>query len=272
MKNTRINFKNGMLASDLYVPTLNQMGYMSPSLDEIQMAFIEHCEKNKSGLFLDIGCGFGVATLPVIEKGCRIIACDLEQGHLDVLLERVPEEKRALLMVRSGHFPNTLTFPDNSFDGINLSMVLHFLSPETIEKAFRNLFLCLKEGGRLFMTTSSPYQGVLSPFIPIYENKRAHKEEWPGYIPDIAEYVPQRAPLLPKRNIVFCIHELNRLALKFGFHIIASTFFSRIGMPDDLRLDGREYSGLICEKPVASSRVLLEKNKESPPIQAANII
>lgn len=80
-------------------------------------------------------------------------------------------------------------------------------------------------------------------------------------------------PLLMRfKWLLWSIAGRTSLALRFGFHAIASTFFSRAGMPDDLRLDGREYSGLICEKPVASSVFFLEKNKESPPIQAANII
>ncbi len=257
-------------SSSPYIPTLNCMGYMSPTLDEIQMAFVEHCGNNKSGLFLDIGCGFGVATLPVLNKGCQVIACDLEEKHLTILKEKLPEKQLSLLTLMKGHFPGEIVFPENTFDGINFSMVLHFLSPQAIEKALREIFICLKQGGRLFMTTSSPYQRVLSAFIPIYEQKRS-VEEWPGYIDDIAKYVPHRAHLLPKKNIVFCIYELNRLVSKFGFQIRETAFFSRDGIPSDLSLDGREYSGIICEKPRDSSSVFLEKSKERLPIHAANI-
>src|ERR1700722_10082257 len=163
-----------------YIPTLNRMGYMSPILDIIQMAFVKHCQNNRFGNFLDIGCGFGVATLPVINEGCRIIACDLEERHLEILKERIPKDKLPLLTPIKGHFPNEVIFPEHYFDGINLSMVLHFLPPQTIEKAFKEIFTCLKEGGRLFITTSSPYQRALSSFAFIYEKKRFF-EEWPGY-------------------------------------------------------------------------------------------
>jgi SAM-dependent methyltransferase len=249
------------------------MGYMSPALDEIQQAFVDHCDYKKYGRFLDIGCGFGIATLPVIQKKRRIVACDLDQRHLDVLMQDVPQEKRVFVTPRAGHFPETIVFPENTFEGINLSMVIHFLSPQSINMAFKNLFVCLKKGGLLFITTSSPYQGVLSSFISTYESKKTqYRDEWPGYIENIADYVPHRAPLLPKRNIVFCPHELSRLAAKFGFHVVDSISFSRESIPDDLRLDGREYSGLICEKPSSTAFVFLEKNKEKLPTQAANII
>lgn len=260
-----------MFGINSYIPTLNRMGYMSPSLDKVQMAFVNYCEDNPSGLFLDIGCGFGIATLAVVEKKRHIIACDLDQRHLDILISRVPKKKKQFLKTRVGHFPNTLLFQDNAFEAINLSMVLHFLPPETIEKTFRSLFFYLKEGGRLFITTSSPYQRVLSSFVSTYERKRS-VEEWPGHIQDIAQYVPHRAHLLPKGNIVFCIHELRRLALKFGFHVLDSTFFSREEIPPDLKLDGREYSGLICEKLLKSPLLSLEKTNERLPIHAANII
>jgi SAM-dependent methyltransferase len=265
-----MNLARKIFCPSQYTPTLNCMGYMSPKLDQIQMAFVEHSKNNKFGLFLDIGCGFGIATLPVINNGRQIIACDLEERHLEILKQEIPEEKLPFLTLIKGHFPHEIVFPSNAFDGINLSMVLHFLSPETIEKALKEIFICLKKGGRLYMTTSSPYQRVLSPFIPIYEQRRS-VEEWPGYIDDIAKYVPHRAHLLPKRNIVFCKAELVRLVSKFGFQVQTATFFSREGMPLDLSLDGREYSGIICEKPRDSSFVFLEKNKERPPILAANI-
>jgi len=260
-----------MLSSSQYIPTLNRMGYMSSSLDEIQAAFVEHCATRPSGLFLDIGCGFGIATLPVIDKRCRIIACDLEEKHLDILEKSVPKQKRSFLTLSKGHFPNTITFPENYFDGINLSMVLHFLPSHTIEKALKEIFLSLKPGGQLFMTTSSPYQRALSPLIPIYEKKR-FVDEWPGYIKDVSKYVPHRAHLLPKENIVFCINELTRLILKFDFYPLKTTSFSREGIPSDLSLDGREYSGIICEKPREFVSLFRQKNKESTPMQTANII
>lgn len=268
MTHLKINFNKKPIAVDQYTPTLNRMGYMSPSLDQTQESFVNYCLANPSGLFLDIGCGYGVATLPVVEKGCQIVACDLEPRHLDVLTKSVPKEKLSLLTLITGHFPNNITFPENHFDGINFSMVLHFFSPHIIERVFQEIFFCLKPGGRLFLTTSSPYQRVLVPFIPIYEKKRLY-DPWPGYIADIGYYVPHRAPLLPKENVVFCIHELRRLALKFNFHVIDAAFFSREGIPEDLSLDGREYSGLICEKPKETS--FLEKNKESIPRPAAHI-
>lgn len=254
-----------------YVPTLNRMGYMSPSLDDIQKSFVKHCENNSSGHFLDIGCGYGIATLPAILKGCHVIACDLEQRHLNVLKEQIPADKRFLLTLIKGHFANEIVFPEDSFDGINLSMVLHFLSPQTIKRVLKNIFLALKEEGKLFITTSSPYQGVLSSFAPIYD-KRKGLDEWPGYIEDIAQYVPHRALLLPKENIVFCPTELSRLLSKFGFHVLKATFFSREGIPSDLKSDGREYSGVICEKPKTSSLFFLEKNSATIPTVAANKI
>jgi SAM-dependent methyltransferase len=255
-------------ASDQYLPTLNGMGYMSPSLDIIQATFVEDC--NSDGLFLDIGCGFGVATLPVVEKQCHITACDLEKKHLDFLKEHVPLEKRSFLTLVKGHFPDQVQFPPNTFKAINFSMVLHFLSFEAIEKAFKALFLSLIPGGKLYLTTSSPYQGPLTRFAPLYD-KRRKVMEWPGYIPNIAEYVPERAHSLPKENIVFCIYELERLATKFGFQVIESTFFTRDEIPQDLKLDGREYSGIICEKPRDVSSLFLEKKRERNPTQAATI-
>ncbi len=245
------------------------MGYMSPSLDIFQDQFVQHCEQNPSGDYLDIGCGYGVATIPLVLKGCKVLACDLEKGHLNFLKNQIPKDKRKLLTLKKGHFPDEIQFQMNSFDGINVSMVLHFLSTSQIEKALEHLFYALKPGGKLFITTSSPYQRTLSKFSAQYE-KRKKLMDWPGYIDDISTYVPQRAHLLPKENIVFCPDELEKLLTKFGFRVVQATFFSRDPMPPDLAFDGREYSGIIGEKPLSSSLDFLEKYKEPNPTTAAN--
>src|SRR5260221_6684621 len=119
-----------ILAKNKYIPTLNRMGFMSPALDEIQSAFVNYCKNKRSGNFLDIGCGFGVATLPVIKNGCHITACDLEGKHLEVLRRNVPEGKSSFLTLIQGHFPNEVNFPAEYFDGIYLSMDLHFIPPQ----------------------------------------------------------------------------------------------------------------------------------------------
>ncbi|MBX9786384.1 MAG: class I SAM-dependent methyltransferase, partial [Alphaproteobacteria bacterium] len=137
-----------------YLPTFNNMGYMSPSLDQIQLAFVNQSKRNPNGRFLDIGCGFGVATLPLINEGCHVIACDLDERHLKVLKGGIPTEKKSLITLKQGHFPNEICLPENSVDYVNLSMVLHFLPPPIIRKMFTTIFKVLKGGGKLFLTTS----------------------------------------------------------------------------------------------------------------------
>src|SRR3990167_6546592 len=91
--------------------------------------------------------GYKLETLPAPEKWCEIIACDVEPEHLEVLKECVPIEKLSLLTLKAAHFPDNLTFPENYFDGINFSMVLHFYRPHQIEKVFQEIFFSLKPGG-----------------------------------------------------------------------------------------------------------------------------
>ena len=65
------------------------MGVYASSLEYvIQKAFVENCIKNKQGQFANIGCGFGVATIPALNEGCRVIACDLEKRSLEVLKKK----------------------------------------------------------------------------------------------------------------------------------------------------------------------------------------
>lgn len=128
-----------------YVPTFNNMGYMSPTLDPIQSLFVETCLKDPDGRFLDIGCGFGVATLPLVNAGCYGIACDLDQRHLEVLKSRIPKEKQSHVTFMSGYFPKEICLQDESIDNVNFSMVLHFLPPPYDTESFYSHFSKLEK-------------------------------------------------------------------------------------------------------------------------------
>ena len=55
-----------------------------------------------------------------------------------------------------GRFPQ-FDLPANSLQGILLSQVAHYLSPEEIESGFRNAHLWLKPSGKLVLMAMSPY-------------------------------------------------------------------------------------------------------------------
>ena len=61
------------------IPTLNQRGFMSATIDEYSKKFVEYAATTSDEV-LDIGCAYGVATLAALEKGARVLAVDIDPG------------------------------------------------------------------------------------------------------------------------------------------------------------------------------------------------
>ncbi len=231
-----------------FVHTLNNMGYMAEDLDVVQAAFVDFCRNHPDGMHLDIGATFGVATLPVLRAGCRVVSCDLDERHLDVIRQEAPADLLPHLTLKKGHFPKTLRFEPNTFDAILLGMVLHFVPPAEMGEMLWHLREILTEKGRVFVTVSSPYHHPLQSFLPLYEKRRKAGEPWPGHIPDISVYVPHRKGELPAENTVFCPDALKDLFQRHGFSVLQSFSFTRENLPPDLLGDEREYTGLIATR------------------------
>src|SRR3990167_10702668 len=137
------------------IRTLNKMGSMFFDTDPAYIAFLEHIKQTK-GYFADIGTAYGYSTLEALKRGGRIIAVDLEKRHLDVLLQDCLPLYKPRLETICGHFPNNVELPKNSLDGILLSRILIFLTPDEITSAFAKAYDALKSGGLLYIVNPSP--------------------------------------------------------------------------------------------------------------------
>ena len=74
------------------VATLNGTGFMFEVRDRFADAFIADAGRlGQAGLpSLEVGCAYGVATLPALEAGALITASDLDPRHLAILRDKVP--------------------------------------------------------------------------------------------------------------------------------------------------------------------------------------
>src|SRR5439155_3344604 len=87
------------------------------------------------------------------------------------------------LRTRKGDF-NTVALPAGAFGTILAANVMHFMDPAALEATCRKMFNLLAPGGKVFVISKSPYQAPLRNFIPVYEQRKASGEKWPGFIPD----------------------------------------------------------------------------------------
>ena len=73
---------------------------------------------------IDVGAGTGRFTIPLLERGAEVTACDASQQMLDVLREKTENPKLRIVVVDS----HRLEFPDQSFDcAVSFRMLLHVI-------------------------------------------------------------------------------------------------------------------------------------------------
>ena len=234
-----------------FIPTLNQMGFMTSNLDSFSEEFITFSSSSWAGssnLSLEIGAAYGVAALKALEKGAHIIANDLHQDHLTLLQDKVPQNLKKNLTLLPGSFPEDIELKDNSLKSILICRVIHFFNEEKLKNSIQKFFNALETGGKIFVITETPYLKNFLSFVPIFEKRKAEGHPLPGFVEDVMKIDPIRGQYLPKEMMVFDKDILSRIFGSFGFHIEKCEEFARPEFPEDLRFDGRESVGLIAEK------------------------
>ena len=232
------------------VVTLNRMGRATRDLTEYSREFVAFAPL-APGPVLDIGAGFGVAALSAATAGASVIANDVDERHLRIIIEQASiAGVGERLVTRLGRFPTDLHIPSQSLGAIHASQVLHFLSGRDLMIGAALMFDWLQPGGKVFSITGTPYVKTLEQFIPVYEARKRAGVTWPGVIDNVHEYsshptideLPDYVHFLDHKTVV-------RPFAAAGFVIERVEMYKRKGIPDYLKYDGRENVGLIARKP-----------------------
>ena len=233
-------------------PTLNGTGFMFKNLDEYGEDFIQFAGQTEDRV-LDLGCAYGVVTIAALEAGGTVTACDLDQRHLDILLEKTPEKFHPRLERVTGRLPN-IDFEPESFSAIICSRVLHFLDGSAIDASVRNMHNWLKPGGRLYLIADTPY-GIWRKLIPIFEEKKRSGERWPGLMIGLENYLPyarsNRSMDGPPFMNLLDPEILERICVEAGFKVQRSSYIDRADFGELGRMDGRENAGILAHKRAA---------------------
>lgn len=99
---------------------------------------------------LDIGCGAGVLASWLVERGARVTGVDGSAGMLELARRRLGDR----VELRRLDLAQPLDLPDESYDLVSASLVLHYL--EDWDSVLRSLWRVLRPGGRLIFSTGNP--------------------------------------------------------------------------------------------------------------------
>lgn len=228
--------------------TLNKMGYMNLDPDWIQIQFFEFLPQAK-GPGLDIGCAYGVVTLEALKRGYSMIAVDMEKGHLDVVQSEAKKngwEKN--LNCICARFPEGVDLSANSVGAVMLSKLIHFLKGRELEEGFKKIHHWLKPGGKVIMSSMTPFWKTQVDLLPEYQRRKAAGEKWPGEVK-----VPEKLHALFTGTLPLEMHMLEAEILErelrnIGFRIDLAQD-QPLDVPDDrMGLDGREVAVVIASK------------------------
>jgi SAM-dependent methyltransferase len=231
------------------VPTLNKMGWMHPVIDSVTQQFLDKCAKKKNAKVLEVGAAYGYASLAALYEGAEVWVNDLEPKHLENFKEGVSEELHSKIHIVPGDFIAPYTINESNFDAILAVRVFAFLTPQQLEAAIDRIYQLLKPGGKIYVVADTPYLKRWKSFLPIYEQKVANGDPYPGFVAENSHLYNPEA----KNHVTSQLHFLNpvvlkREFLKRKFSIEFCDYMNRTDYPEHNRLDGRETVGLIATK------------------------
>jgi SAM-dependent methyltransferase len=230
------------------VQTHNGYGWTSTVPNQITIALLDWLRtlRHPAPVVLDIGSGLGVGTLPLLEAGARVIALDIEESHL-ASIRQVAECRSVAerLITVAGRFPGSLRF--DQLDAIHCSNVLHFLPGSDIVTGAARMYGWLKPGGKVFLQVGTVYAGHIKQLLPIFEHRRQAGVRWAGETFAAKVYVAAefRDATPPFMNYLDSAPLLEAFKAA-GFTIDREWYYTRHGLPENLRRDGREHFGIIA--------------------------
>jgi ubiquinone/menaquinone biosynthesis C-methylase UbiE len=125
---------------------------------------------------LDAGCGSGPLFAALRDRGAIVSGIDLSAGMLEQARRRLGDDAD----LRVADLADPLPFPDDSFDDVIASLVLHYL--QDWKPTLAEMRRVLKTGGRLIVSVNHPFLVNLmhrqSGPRPDYFEPYTWTEEW----------------------------------------------------------------------------------------------
>ena len=142
----RSAFEASQATTDLQLPPATIARYQKPPATTIfPLEYAFHLLGDATGkTVLEYGCGDGLNTVVLANRGARVVALDISPDLLEITRRRLQANKceGVDLLLGSGH---TLPMADESVDIVFGMAILHHLD---LELASREVFRVLKKGGK----------------------------------------------------------------------------------------------------------------------------
>lgn len=216
-------------------PTKNGMGYVFFIISPVGHAFIQN-EAHPHKEVLEVGAGYSNIALEALKKGVGFYTVnDISEEHLRILISRIHQafegeahhkfQKMKFLCAKA---PQELPNIQGKYDAILIDKVLHFMKPHEIIQFISWTKRALKEGGKIYVTTSSPYSKAYNKLLPNCIKKRAQGDLFPGHFQNVMQNLDpksmKRNPKykIPNEIVLFSRTDLIELFEREGMAVLES--------------------------------------------------
>ena len=111
---------------------------------------------------LDVGCGTGTLTLLIkqTQPKATVYGIDVDPQVLDIARRKAEQARKTIVLQRGT--ATCLPYPDESFDRVFTSLMLHHLTRQDKQRALAEAFRVLKPGGELHVVDfCKPHDSVM---------------------------------------------------------------------------------------------------------------
>ena len=181
-------------------------------VEELYKRIFEYIPIDEKSKVVEIGIGGGQATLPILQKGCKLTAVEYGEEFSKLLKEKFADYDN--FSVITGKFEDT-TFEEDAFDLVFSASAFHWI-PEKI--GYEKVYSMLKKGGVFARFANHPYRDKGNPSLST-EIDEVYAEYY-------NKYHNKQREVLTEYSVAQAKERAN-IASKYGFEDIQYALFYR---------------------------------------------
>ena len=181
--------------------------------EELYQEVFSYCPVNEESLVAEIGIGSGQATMPVLKRGCRLVAIEPGSSFAEICRHRFKEFSGFSLI--NCRFEDA-DLPEKGFDMVYCASAFHWVDEKT---GYEKVYAILKKGGCFVRFANHP--------LPAANDLKLAEDIQKLYLDYYYPYVSKK-PEYPRGFTERQSIDLAAKAAEYGFTDIRHHLFKRI--------------------------------------------
>jgi len=145
--------ENELRWDEIYKWNKMEQNYLVYPDEEVVRILKKEFIPNNVKKVLDIGCGSGRHSLAMLKEGLEVYAIDSSSTSLSIA-KKLCDGCNKKIFLKEGSV-TAIPYAEDSFDGVLCWGILHYLSPDEVQKALKEIHRILKPRGYFALTLRS---------------------------------------------------------------------------------------------------------------------